>query len=81
MRAPCRVLLLASLGGVAACASRDAGTNQATLAARYARFDERRANRAFRAVMRGAFYPSRTMAYVAAGHLPWYRPNRPLTWR
>jgi hypothetical protein len=43
MRAPCRVLLLASLGGVAACASRDAGTNQATLAARYARFDERRA--------------------------------------
>lgn len=44
MRAPCRVVLLASLGGVAACAARDTDSNQATLAARYARFDERLAS-------------------------------------
>ncbi len=44
-------------------------------------FERRVKNSAFRAVMRGAFNPSRTMANVAAGHLPWYRPNRPLKWR
>lgn len=44
-------------------------------------FERRVRNSTFRAVMRGAFNPSRTMANVAAGHLPWYRPNRPLKWR
>jgi hypothetical protein len=32
----------------------------------------------FRAIIRGAFNPARTMANVSAGHLPWYRSSRPL---
>jgi hypothetical protein len=35
-------------------------------------------NPVFRAVVRGAFNPARTMANVSAGHLPWYRPGRAL---
>lgn len=44
-------------------------------------FERHVKNSAFRAVMRGLFNPSRTMANVAAGHLPWYRHNRTLKWR
>ena len=35
-------------------------------------------NSAFRAFIRSAFNPARTMANVSAGHLPWYRHGRPL---
>ncbi len=35
-------------------------------------------NSTFRAIIRSAFNPARTMANVSAGHLPWYRYGRPL---
>jgi hypothetical protein len=44
-------------------------------------FERRIANSTFRALMRSAFNPARTMANVSAGHLPWYRPGRALRGR
>ena len=43
--------------------------------------ERRIGNVVLRAVVRGAFNPARTMANLSAGHLPWYRPGRPLRWR
>ena len=40
--------------------------------------ERRVGNVVLRAIVRGAFNPARTMANLAAGHLPWYRPNRPI---
>lgn len=37
-------------------------------------------NRAFRAMLRLAFGPSRLLANTAEGRLPWYRPERTLAW-
>jgi hypothetical protein len=38
-------------------------------------------NRVWRASLRLIFSPARAMANTAAGHLPWYRPDRSLSWR
>jgi hypothetical protein len=38
-------------------------------------------NRVWRATLRLLFNPARTMSNTAAGHLPWYRPDRTLAWR
>jgi hypothetical protein len=43
-------------------------------------FERRVRNRPFRVVMRTLFNPARTMANVAAGRLPWYRRDRPVSW-
>jgi hypothetical protein len=42
-------------------------------------FERHVRNRPFRAVMRGLFNPSRTMANVASGRLPWHRDGRPVS--
>jgi hypothetical protein len=44
-------------------------------------FERHVRNSTFRAIIRSAFNPARTMANVSAGHLPWYRPGRPLRGR
>jgi hypothetical protein len=38
-------------------------------------------NRAARATLRLVFGPSRFLANTAEGRVPWYRPERTLTWR
>ncbi|MEZ5319609.1 MAG: hypothetical protein R2752_19570 [Vicinamibacterales bacterium] len=38
-------------------------------------------NRVFRAILRLAFNPARILSNTAQGHLPWYRPDRPLSGR
>ena len=38
-------------------------------------------NRVWRASLRLLFNPARAMSNTAAGHLPWYRPDRTLAWR
>lgn len=43
--------------------------------------EARTTNRFFRATMRLAFNPGRTLSNAASGNLPWYRPGRPLGWR
>ena len=43
--------------------------------------ERRTTNRFFRATLRLAFNPGRTLANTASGRLPWYRPGRPLAWR
>ena len=37
-------------------------------------------NRVWRASLRLIFNPTRAMSNTAAGHLPWYRPDRTLAW-
>jgi hypothetical protein len=37
-------------------------------------------NRVWRASLRLIFNPARAMSNTAAGHLPWYRPDRTLAW-
>ena len=37
-------------------------------------------NRVWRASLRLVFNPTRAMSNTAAGHLPWYRPDRSLSW-
>lgn len=37
-------------------------------------------NRVWRASLRMIFNPTRAMSNTAAGHLPWYRPDRSLSW-
>jgi hypothetical protein len=37
-------------------------------------------NRVWRASLRLIFGPARAMSNTAAGHLPWYRPDRALAW-
>ena len=37
-------------------------------------------NRVWRASLRLIFNPTRAMSNTAAGHLPWYRPDRVLAW-
>jgi hypothetical protein len=44
-------------------------------------FERRVGSPVFRAIVRGAVNPARTMANVSAGHLPWYRRGRPLKWK
>jgi hypothetical protein len=38
-------------------------------------------NRFYRAALRLAFNPGRTLSNAASGKLPWYRPGRPLSWQ
>lgn len=38
-------------------------------------------NRTWRASLRLIFNPARAMSNTASGHLPWYRPDRSLSWR
>jgi hypothetical protein len=48
----------------------------------FVRWVERRtSNRVFRAILRLAFNPGRTMSNTATGRVPWHRAGRPLGWR
>lgn len=44
-------------------------------------FETHSSNRVARAAMRLIFGPSRFLANTAEGRLPWYRPDRTLSWR
>jgi len=43
--------------------------------------EQRTRNRVFRAILRLAFNPGRTMSNTATGRVPWHRAGRPLGWR
>jgi len=43
--------------------------------------ERRTSNRVFRAILRLAFNPGRTMSNSATGRLPWHRDGRPLSWK
>ena len=48
----------------------------------FVRWVERRTtNRFYRAALRLALNPARTLSNTASGNLPWHRPGRPLGWR
>ena len=44
-------------------------------------FEDKVQNRVWRAIVRLAFNPARILSNSAQGHLPWYRPDRPLRGR